>query len=219
MIPVMYGNNYQIIQSPGFVVITYEIVHESARDPARRPVRTSAAASARTWEIRAAAGTATRSSSRRRTSRARLRIETPTPKRSVSIERFTRVAPDRIEWTATLDDPKTWTSPWTIAMPLTADPTADNPGVRVPRAQLRIEKHPQRSTRLNGTSNATAAPPRYAVALAGLIVPSAASPGLRLPATRRAQRPIKRSEDSLRPRRYRQRIHIDQTSLRRPLAR
>jgi hypothetical protein len=37
------------------------------------------------------------------------------------IERFTRVAPDRIEWTATLDDPKTWTRPWTIAMPLTAD--------------------------------------------------------------------------------------------------
>jgi hypothetical protein len=37
------------------------------------------------------------------------------------IERFTRVAPDRIEWTATLDDPKTWVRPWTIAMPLTAD--------------------------------------------------------------------------------------------------
>jgi hypothetical protein len=37
-------------------------------------------------------------------------------------ERFRRVAPDRIEWTATLDDPQTWTWPWTIAMPLTADP-------------------------------------------------------------------------------------------------
>src|SRR5262245_10059462 len=28
MIPVMYGNNYQIVQTPGFVVITYEIIHE-----------------------------------------------------------------------------------------------------------------------------------------------------------------------------------------------
>jgi hypothetical protein len=36
-------------------------------------------------------------------------------------ERFTRVSPDRIEWTATIDDPTTWTRPWTIAMPLTAD--------------------------------------------------------------------------------------------------
>jgi hypothetical protein len=37
------------------------------------------------------------------------------------IERFTRVAPDRITWTATIDDPVTWTRPWTFAIPLTAD--------------------------------------------------------------------------------------------------
>ena len=37
-------------------------------------------------------------------------------------ERFRRVAPDRIEWKATIDDPQTWTRPWTIAMPLTRDP-------------------------------------------------------------------------------------------------
>jgi hypothetical protein len=37
------------------------------------------------------------------------------------IERFTRVAPDRITWTATIDDPATWTRPWTFAIPLTAD--------------------------------------------------------------------------------------------------
>ena len=29
MIPVMYGNNYQIVQQPGYIVITYEIVHEA----------------------------------------------------------------------------------------------------------------------------------------------------------------------------------------------
>ena len=29
MIPVMYGNVYQIVQTPGFVVITYEIIHEA----------------------------------------------------------------------------------------------------------------------------------------------------------------------------------------------
>jgi hypothetical protein len=35
------------------------------------------------------------------------------------IERFTPTSPDRIEWEVTLDDPMTWTRPWTFAMPLT----------------------------------------------------------------------------------------------------
>src|SRR5439155_17281282 len=35
------------------------------------------------------------------------------------IERFTRTAADRIEWAVTVNDPSTWTRPWTFAMPLT----------------------------------------------------------------------------------------------------
>jgi hypothetical protein len=35
------------------------------------------------------------------------------------IERFTRRAADRIDWKVTVDDPETWTRPWTFAMPLT----------------------------------------------------------------------------------------------------
>ena len=34
-------------------------------------------------------------------------------------ERFTRVAADKLRWSVTLDDPKTWTRPWTFSMPLT----------------------------------------------------------------------------------------------------
>ena len=37
-------------------------------------------------------------------------------------ERFTRFAPDKVRWTVTVDDPKTWTRPWTFSLPLTADP-------------------------------------------------------------------------------------------------
>ena len=33
-------------------------------------------------------------------------------------ERFTRVADDKVAWSITMDDPSTWTAPWTIAMPL-----------------------------------------------------------------------------------------------------
>ena len=37
------------------------------------------------------------------------------------IERFTRVAADKVMWAVTVDDPKTWTRPWTFAVPLTMD--------------------------------------------------------------------------------------------------
>jgi hypothetical protein len=35
------------------------------------------------------------------------------------VERFTRTAADKIEWTVTVDDPTTWSRPWTFAIPLT----------------------------------------------------------------------------------------------------
>jgi hypothetical protein len=37
-------------------------------------------------------------------------------------ERFTRTAPAKVEWTVTVDDPETWTRPWTFSMPLTMNP-------------------------------------------------------------------------------------------------
>jgi hypothetical protein len=39
------------------------------------------------------------------------------------VERFRPVAPDRVEWSVTSDDPATWTRPWTFAMNLTKDPS------------------------------------------------------------------------------------------------
>jgi hypothetical protein len=36
-------------------------------------------------------------------------------------ERFQRIAPDKVRWTVTVDDPATWTKPWTFSLPLTAD--------------------------------------------------------------------------------------------------
>ena len=72
MMPAIYGNSYHIHQSPGFVTITYEMVHDTRVIPLdSRPhvaghfVSTSATA--------AATGKATRSSSRRRTSPTRRR--------------------------------------------------------------------------------------------------------------------------------------------------
>jgi hypothetical protein len=38
-------------------------------------------------------------------------------------ERFTRIASDKVRWSVTVDDPSTWTRPWTFSMPLTENNT------------------------------------------------------------------------------------------------
>ena len=38
-------------------------------------------------------------------------------------ERFTRVSPTVISWTARMEDPTTWERPWAIRMPLKRDAT------------------------------------------------------------------------------------------------
>jgi hypothetical protein len=34
-------------------------------------------------------------------------------------ERFTRISPDKVKWSVRVEDPSTWTRPWTFSMPLT----------------------------------------------------------------------------------------------------
>ena len=39
------------------------------------------------------------------------------------LQRFTRISPHQVRWQVTVDDPSTWTKPWTFALPLTVDHT------------------------------------------------------------------------------------------------
>ena len=52
-----------------------------------------------------------------------------------------------MKWSVTVDDPSTWTRPWTFAMPLTAQRRRADDAVRVPRRELRPEEHPERRAR------------------------------------------------------------------------
>jgi hypothetical protein len=118
MMPANYGNSYRIIQSPGYVAISYEMVHETRIIP---------------LDGRPQVGTAIRQymgEPRGRWDGSTLVVETSrfkddpvyrgsNPAALTLIERFTLVAPDRIEWSVTVDDPTSWTRPWTFAMPLT----------------------------------------------------------------------------------------------------
>ena len=121
MIPVMYGNVYTIFQSPGYIVITYEIIHEARVVPLDGGAHVSPAVTEHMgdprghWEGDTLVVETTNF-------KALTAYRRATPDRLKIIERFKRVAPDKIAWSATMDDPSTWTAPWTIAMPLTLDP-------------------------------------------------------------------------------------------------
>ncbi len=121
MIPVMYGNDYQILQAPGIVVITYEIIHEARLIPLDgRPhvgpgIREHMGDARGHWEgetLVVETTNFTEAAAYRGANAATLRV----------VERFTRPAADRIAWIATIEDPATWTRPWTIGLTLTSEP-------------------------------------------------------------------------------------------------
>jgi hypothetical protein len=120
MMPAIYGNSYRIVQAPGFVAITYEMIHEtriipldgSPHLPGRLRHWMGDARGHWQGDTLVVETTNFRDETAYRGSNpATLKI----------VERFTRIAPDKVRWAVTLDDPSTWTRPWTFAMPLTVD--------------------------------------------------------------------------------------------------
>jgi hypothetical protein len=107
---------YQIVQAPGYVVFAYEAIHEARIIPLDD--KPHLPASMRQWS----------GESRGRWENNTLVVETInfSPNANVMgsgehlrlVERFTRVAPDRIDYRMTLSDPTTWTKPWTVVIRL-----------------------------------------------------------------------------------------------------
>jgi hypothetical protein len=114
-----YGNIIRIIQSPGFVVLTHEMIHETrvipvdGRPPISPAIRQYLGDSRGHWEGNTLVVEATNFSDKTdfRGSRETLRL----------VERFTRVDADTIDYTVTIDDPATFTRQWTIGVPLKQD--------------------------------------------------------------------------------------------------
>jgi hypothetical protein len=120
MMPAIYGNSYRIVQAPGFVAIQYEMVHETRIIPLDGSPHVAPAIKGHMGDGRGRWEGDTlvvesrnfRDESVYRGANAATLVVT---------ERFTRVAPERVEWQVTFDDRTTWGSPWTMAMPLTMD--------------------------------------------------------------------------------------------------
>jgi hypothetical protein len=118
MLPGQYGNSYQIVQAPGIVAIRYEMIHDTriipldGRPRVNAGVRSDMGDARGHWEGNTLVVETTNFKARsayRNASADTLRL----------VERFTRTAADKIEWTVTVDDASTWVRPWTFAIPLT----------------------------------------------------------------------------------------------------
>ena len=122
MLPAFDYNGIEIVQAPGVVVVRSEVVHEARIIPLETndepsPVRSYMGRSTGRWDgdelVVATAG------SNGRTGAHLNGNETPMSERLRLTERFARVGDDVIEYRVTVDDPGTWTAPWTVAFPLT----------------------------------------------------------------------------------------------------
>jgi hypothetical protein len=114
MTPGAYNNNFQLLQTPGYVVILNEMVH-SARIV---PLDGRPHGSIRQW----------RGDSRGHWEGDTLIVDTTNFKRETNlpgssanthlIERFTRTGANILQYQFTVDDPTMWTRPWTTVVPM-----------------------------------------------------------------------------------------------------
>jgi hypothetical protein len=122
MFPAVYNANMRIIQSPDFVAITYELIHDTRVIPLDSSPRQNAPLSE---AIRMYMGDA-----RGRWDGTTLVVESSHLKANTRgsspglhlIERFTRTGRDAIKYEVTFVDPATWTAPWTAALDLKGRP-------------------------------------------------------------------------------------------------
>jgi hypothetical protein len=117
MLPVLYNNNYQIVQTPDHIAILVEMVHDARiirinASHAPPTVRQWLGDSIGHWEGDTLVVDTTNFTNKTqfRGSSENLHV----------IERFTRVDPNTILYKVTIDDPTTFTKAWTAEYPFVA---------------------------------------------------------------------------------------------------
>jgi hypothetical protein len=118
--PTAYNNNTQIVQTPGFVVIHNEMGHEvriiplDGRPHLPQTMRQWKGDSRGHWEGDTLVVHTTNFSEKNS-----FRGSGPN---MILTERFRRLDADTLEYRFTVDDPDTFTQPWTVEIPLTLTP-------------------------------------------------------------------------------------------------
>jgi hypothetical protein len=119
--PAIYNAGNQIVQSPGYVVITNEMIHEArvipldSRPPLSSAIKQWVGDSRGYWDGDTLVVETTNFTDRTNVGQARhsdqLKIT----------ERYTRTDEDTLVLRLTVQDPGTWTAPWTLELPLQRD--------------------------------------------------------------------------------------------------
>jgi hypothetical protein len=121
-LPTGYNNTYQIFQTPGYVAILDENIHDvrgipvDGRPHLGRGLRQWDGNSIGHWENNTLVVETTNYHPQ-----ATFRFP-GAPETLRAVERFTRVAPDLIDYRFTIDDAATYTKPWTAALPMVGVP-------------------------------------------------------------------------------------------------
>jgi hypothetical protein len=116
MLPGGYNNNYQIIQSPGYVVILVEMIHDvriiplDGRPHLGSSVRQWMGDSRGHWEGKTLVVDTTDFNGKARFRGADEKMHLT--------ERFTRADPDTLLYEFTVDDPTAFTKPWSAQVPM-----------------------------------------------------------------------------------------------------
>jgi hypothetical protein len=132
MLPAYYNNGIEIFQSPGYVVINLEMIHEARIIPVdgRPAVDEDAKAwfgfSRGRWEgdtlvVETTNFNGQGSSTNIHTIGSPPFNNTPISTDYKLTERFTRTGPDTLTYQATVEDPVIWTAPWTVELPWVRD--------------------------------------------------------------------------------------------------
>jgi hypothetical protein len=130
MLPAGYNNGYEIIQIPGYVIIAYEMIHDTRIIPLDgRPhvgpnIRLWNGDPRGRWEGNTLVVETTNFNDKGviASSAAAGRLRgIPHSEELHVVERFTRVSEDVINYSATVTDPKVYDTPWTVALPLNRD--------------------------------------------------------------------------------------------------
>ena len=116
--PKIYGNGHRIIQTAGYVAILNEMIHETrvipleARPHPGRTIQMYMGDGRGHWEGNTLVVETTNLNGRTNYSGVDVKL----------VERFTRLEPDLLRYEAYYDDPKTYTRPVKISIPLTSPP-------------------------------------------------------------------------------------------------
>jgi hypothetical protein len=128
ILPVIYGNGLEIVQTPGYVAIRYEMVHDVRIIPTDgRPhlssnIRSYMGDAVGHWEGKTLVVETTNLLGDTLAAGVNGDGGAPYSEDMKLTERFTRVSPNAVNYQLTVNDPKTYIAPWTAAFPITQEP-------------------------------------------------------------------------------------------------